>query len=213
MSERSVEVQHAYNEWVHQYDTNVNPLRDLNAQVLRQQPFDLTGKRILEIGCGTGGNTIWLAHRAQWVVGMDMSEGMLRKARRHLETADVSVLQADITQPWPLEQAFDVLVATLVLEHVNNLGHVFDEAHRVLRPSGMLYISELHPYKQLQGAQAKYGDVQTGTDVLVPAFRHTLAEYINTGLDAGFVLRRVGEWQNEADVDLRLVTFLFLALD
>ena len=47
------------------------------------------------------------------------------------------------------------------------------------------------------------------SDVLVPAFRHNLCEYINTGLEADFVLRRVGEWQNEADADLRLLTLLF----
>ncbi len=212
MPEASAEVQQAYNEWARQYDTNANPTRDLNAKVLRQQPFDLAGKWVLEIGCGTGFNTIWLANRAQFVVGVDIAPGMLRQACRRLGALgalNIDVLQADITKPWPLEQAFDVIVANLVLEHVNDLGHVFKEAHRVLRPSGLLYISELHPYKQLQGVQAKYRDAEKGEDVLVPAFRHNLGEYINTGLEAGFALRRVGVWQNEEDADLRLLTLLF----
>jgi SAM-dependent methyltransferase len=209
MPDTSAEVQKAYNEWVHQYDTNANSTRDLNAKVLRQQPFDLATKTVLEIGCGTGFNTLWLADRAQFVVGVDISEGMLRKARHRLGEQNVRLLQADITKPWPLEQAFDLIVANLVLEHVKEFEHVFDEAHRVLRPGGLLYIGELHPYKQLQGVRAKYRNVETGEEVLVPAFCHHMSEYINEGIEAGFTLRRMGEWQNDADTDLRLLTLLF----
>ena len=80
MSEASTAVQMAYNEWVHQYDIDDNPTRDLNAEVLRQQPFDLVQQAVLEIGCGTGLNTVWLAQRARYVVALDIAEGMLSTA-------------------------------------------------------------------------------------------------------------------------------------
>jgi SAM-dependent methyltransferase len=111
----SAEVQKAYNEWVHQYDTNVNPTRDINAKVLRQQSFDLAGRRVLELGCGTGSNTIWLADRAGFVVGLDIAEGMLTKARRRLTAGHVHILQADITKRWPLAPVFDVIVKLLLV--------------------------------------------------------------------------------------------------
>jgi SAM-dependent methyltransferase len=209
MSEFPDEVEKAYNAWVYQYDTNSNATRDLNAEVLRRQPFDPTSQQVLEIGCGTGLNTIWLADRVQCVVGMDISAGMLNKAHNRLQGFNAYVLQADITKPWPLSHAFDAIVANLVLEHVYNLGHVFREAYRVLQPSGLLYISELHPYKQIQGAQAKYRDAETGQDVLVPAFCHSVSEYTNEGIEAGFTLRRMGEWQHESDMTPRLLTLLF----
>jgi ubiquinone/menaquinone biosynthesis C-methylase UbiE len=209
MPDTSTAIRNAYDEWAHQYDTNTNSTRDLNAQVLRQQPFDLADKAVLEIGCGTGSNTIWLAPCARLVVGVDMSEGMLRKAHCRLGERNVHLLQANITKPWPLAPGFDVIVATLVLEHVYDLTHVFHEAHRVLGCGGLLYVGELHPYKQLQGVQAKYRNVETGNDVLVSAFRHTVSEYINGGIAAGFILRHVGEWPNEADADLWLLTLLF----
>jgi len=209
MSESSDAAQKAYNAWAHQYDTNINATRDLNAEVLRRQPFDLTGKRLLEIGCGTGLNTIWLADRALYVVSMDLSEGMLKKAHSRLRTLHTSVLQADITEPWPLRQTFDGIVANLVLEYVKHLEHVFREARRVLLPSSLLYIGELHPYKQLQGTQAKYRNAETGQDVLVPAFHHHVSEYINAGIESGFALRRIGEWQHESDTGPRLLTLLF----
>jgi SAM-dependent methyltransferase len=209
MFDASAEVRKAYNEWVRQYDTNENRTRDLNAKALRQQSFDLAGKAVLEIGCGTGLNTLWLADRTRLVVGVDIAEGMLQQARYRLNELPVHLLQADLTKPWPFAQAFDLIVANLVLEHVADLTRVFDEAHRVLRSGGLFYIGELHPYKQLQGAQAKYRDVETGQEVLVRAFRHTVSEYVNHGIAAGFVLRRMGEWRNETDSDFRLLTLLF----
>jgi malonyl-CoA O-methyltransferase len=209
MSECPDEIAKAYNAWAYQYDTNSNATRDLNAEVLRRQPFDPTSQQVLEIGCGTGLNTIWLADRVRCVVGMDISAGMLNRAHSRLQGFNAYVLQVDVTKPWPLSHAFDAIVANLVLEHVYNLGHVFREAYRVLQPSGLLYISELHPYKQIQGTQARYRDAETGQDVLVPAFCHSVSEYANEGIEAGFTLRRMGEWQHESDTTPRLLTLLF----
>jgi malonyl-CoA O-methyltransferase len=180
----------AYNEWVHQYDIDDNPTRDLNAEVLRQQPFDLVQQAVLEIGCGTGLNTVWLAQRARYIVALDIAEGMLSTARRRLGQRPIYFLQADVTKSWPLD-------------------HVFAEAHHMLRPGGLLYISELHPYKQLQGSQARYRDPETGAAVLVPAFHHSLSEDINGGIGAGLTLRCVEERQNASDATPRLMTRLF----
>ncbi len=108
-----------------------------------------------------------------------------------------------------LHVVFDLVVANLVLEHVADLSHVFGEAHRLLRSGGLLYVAELHPYRQLQGAQAKYRDMDSGTEILVPAFLHSISEYVNVGIASGFVLRGVGEWQNESDTVPRLLTVFF----
>ena len=213
MSEKSQVVQRAYNVWVAQYDTNVNATRDLNMQVLRQQKFNFADQRVLEIGCGTGLNTIWLARPAQLVVGADMSEGMLAQAQQRLVGFPAHFLQMDITRAWPLTQQFDWIMANLVLEHIENLGHVFREARAALRGNGRFYLSELHPYKQLQGAQARYQDSQTGQEVLVPAFSHPISEYVNEALAASFRLVHLGEWQNEADDAPRLLTCLFELMD
>ena len=205
----SAEVRNAYNVWVHQYDTNENATRDLNAAVLRRQPLELAGKSVLEVGCGTGLNTCWLADHARQVVGADFSEGMLRQARRRLKEQRVDLLRTDVTKPWPFAQAFDLVVANLVLEHVRQLEPLFREAHRVLLPGGQLYIAELHPYRQLRGAQAKYRDAGTGEEVLVPAFVHQVSEFVNAGLATGLALRRLGEHRGDADTVPRLLTLSF----
>lgn len=93
-----------------------------------------------------------------------------------------------------------------------DLTPVYTEAARVLCPGGQLFLCELHPFKQLTGAQARFTDPATGETVRVQAFRHTVSEYVNTALAAGFQLRELGEW-SDADAPPgtppRLLSVLF----
>ncbi|HEY3041826.1 MAG TPA: hypothetical protein VGJ66_24050 [Pyrinomonadaceae bacterium] len=57
---RRGEIAAAYNEWAETYDTDKNATRDLAAQVLRRADLTLAGRRVIEVGCGTGRNTEWL---------------------------------------------------------------------------------------------------------------------------------------------------------
>ena len=54
------EVSSAYDSWSSSYDTCPNKTRDLDTAVLRAQEFDLKGKDVLEVGCGSGRHTKWL---------------------------------------------------------------------------------------------------------------------------------------------------------
>ncbi len=89
------------------------------------------------------------------------------------------------------------MVGNLVLEHVAALHPVLAEAHRVLRPGGLLFLCELHPYRQICGAQAQFQG-EEGL-VLVETYPHAVSDYVNAALDSGFGLVRLGEWQ---DADL-----------
>lgn len=200
----------AYDEWADIYDMNENPTRDLNAQALRTSSLPWAGSRVLEIGCGTGLNTKYLAEVASEVVGVDLSEEMLRRARKRVPSKNTQFLKDNIKDGWAFDGAsFDIVVANLVLEHVENLTPVFEEAHRVLRLNGIFYIGELHPYKQLRGTQAKYEHPKTGKDVLVEAFTHPVSEYINGAINTGFTSRWIKEWKTEGDERPRLLTLLF----
>jgi malonyl-CoA O-methyltransferase len=184
----------AYDRWAAQYDADANDTRDLNAEVLRKQTFIEGDDAVLELGCGTGLNTEWLAEQAGQVVATDVSEEMLAHARERLNTDSVSLQALDVTEPWPFEAGrFDAVVATLVLEHVEALGPVFREARRVLRDGGTFYLAELHPYRQFGGTQAHFVDEATGETVVIDAFTHPVSEYVNAGVEAGFDVREMGE--------------------
>ena len=58
------EIAAAYNDWAETYDVVQNQTRDLAAEVLRQVDLNLADRKIVEVGCGTGRNTTWLAERA-----------------------------------------------------------------------------------------------------------------------------------------------------
>ena len=199
-----------YDRWAAQYDTDANDTRDLNAEVLRKQTFIEEDDAVLELGCGTGLNTEWLAAQAGHVVATDVSEEMLARARERLDSGSVTLQKLDVTEPWPFEAGrFDVALATLVLEHVEVLGPVFREARRVVRDGGTFYLAELHPTRQFGGTQARFEDEATGETVVIDAFTHPVSEFVNTGVEAGFAVREMGEWRAEGDEHPRLLTIRF----
>lgn len=184
----------AYDLWAATYDTDENRTRELAGEVLRGSGPVVDGRDVVEIGCGTGRNTAWLAERAASVVGLDLSEGMLERARARIGSPRVGFLRHDVRSPWPLaDGAADLVVAMLVLEHVEDLRPVVAEARRVLRPGGTLYLCELHPTRQMLGRQAEFTHPQSGEREWIVAHLHDVADYVNGGVVAGLELVRLGE--------------------
>jgi ubiquinone/menaquinone biosynthesis C-methylase UbiE len=211
-SEKS-EIAAAYNDWAETYDTDLNRTRDLAAEALRQANLDLTGRKVVEVGCGTGRNTAWLTEHAAEIVALDFSDEMLARARARVTDARVRFVQHDARARWPLaDSSSDVVVAMLILEHIENLETFFAEAARVLRDRGELFVCELHPMRQLTGGQAQFSNSATGQRRLVTAFLHDVSEYVNTGRSAGFEIEHLGELR-DADAPLnslpRLLSLLF----
>ncbi len=200
LSQSGVAVSAAYDQWSHTYESVANKTRDLSAHVLRQQPFALGGRDVratLEIGCGTGLNTKYLAQISRRVLALDFSDGMLAQARAHVTEANVRFQQHDILQPWPLAAAsVDLVVCNLVLEHIEHLPPIFREAARVLRPHGEFFVCEFHPFQQLNGLQARFTATPTGDLVLVPAYIHDVSDFVSASADAGFELVRLDEWRD-----------------
>src|SRR5882762_1180524 len=191
------EVADSYHRWAATYDADHNRTRDMAAVVLRQANLVSSDKTILEIGCGTGRNTHWLAERCGNIVAMDFSEEMLRVARSRVQAPSVRFLQHDIRSAWPVENdSCEVVIAMLVLEHIEFLEPIFAEAARVLRPGGELFFCELHPTRQMSGGQAEFVSGETGEPERITAFLHDISDYLNTGLHAGFELVNLGEWRD-----------------
>jgi ubiquinone/menaquinone biosynthesis C-methylase UbiE len=187
----------AYNEWAETYDVDQNRTRDLAGEALRQTDLQIAGRRVVEVGCGTGRNTIWLAQQAAALLAMDFSEEMLARARAKVQDRRVRFVQHDARQRWPLEDnSADTVIAMLILEHVEQLSSVFVEAARVLVPGGEFFVCELHPMRQLTGGQAQFSNTKTGERQMVTAFIHDASEYVNTALSVGFELKRLDEWRD-----------------
>ena len=107
---------------------------------------DVKGRTVLEAGCGSGELTAWLADNSAVVTAFDVSPAMAAIAMQKLR-GRANVLVADIGQPFCFaeDDAFDLVVASLVLHYVCDWGKVLDEFRRVLKPDGRIVISTHHP--------------------------------------------------------------------
>ena len=106
---------------------------------------DVTGRRILDAGCGSGPLSAALRANGAAVTGFDVSAAMVDLARQRLgEDADLHV--ADLGEPLPFADAeFDDVVASLVLHYLEDWSGPLAELRRVLRPGGRLILSVNHP--------------------------------------------------------------------
>ncbi len=106
---------------------------------------DVTGRRILDAGCGSGPLFAALRDRGASVTGIDASAGMLEQARRRLG-ADADLRVADLASPllFP-DGVFDDVVASLVLHYLKDWGPTLGELRRLLTPGGRLIVSVDHP--------------------------------------------------------------------
>jgi 2-polyprenyl-3-methyl-5-hydroxy-6-metoxy-1,4-benzoquinol methylase len=98
------------------------------------------GERVLDVGCGEGRFATELAGAGARVVGIDVAEEPLRRARQRDPELELELVAAE--GPWELEDAsFDVVWAGEVLEHVYDTAAWLSEVRRVLRSGGSLLVS------------------------------------------------------------------------
>ena len=203
-------VQHAYNSWAAQYDSNDNKTRDLESIALRNTLEKIHFNNCLEVGCGTGKNTVWLVERANHIMAVDLSEEMLKKAKEKIISGKVEFMQADINKPWAFGTTpYDLITFSLVLEHIANLYHVFSEAARLLSVGGYLYLGELHPFKQYMGTKARF-DTANGTQI-VECYNHNVSDFIQPAKKHGLSVIDLKEYfdrANDGSVP-RILTILF----
>lgn len=191
-------IQQAYDQWASQYDTNLNKTRDLEARALRSVLSSLSFDHVLEIGCGTGKNTVWLMEKADAVTAVDFSEEMLSLAKAKIRADHVTFKQADITQPWDFRNGlYDLVGFSLVLEHIENVEPVLAEAAASLRAGGYVYIGELHPFKQYGGSKARF-DTGEGRHV-VDCFAHHVSDFIQAAKKQGLHPVDLNEYFDEDD--------------
>lgn len=203
-------VQTAYDNWSATYDADENRTRDLDQVVTRETLTVLICKSVVEIGCGTGKNTLLLSQIAEKVYAIDFSAYMIEKAKEKVRRSNVIFMTADITKQWACSNgSADLITCNLVLEHIEDFSFIFSEAFRVLVKGGYFFISELHPFRQYRGTQANF---QRNQEVIeIPAFVHHISDFLTSAKNHGFMLEDFKEWWHEQDQNKppRIASFLF----
>lgn len=196
MSTELKAIQRGYDRWAEVYDHDANPLLALEEPILRATIGNqIAGVSILELGCGTGRHTAWLASAGAKVTAVDFSVGMLEQARKKLSADNVTFLTHDLHEPIPLaDEMFEMVVSGLLLEHIRKLHPFFSEARRVLKPGGRMVVSNMHPSMFLRGAQARFTDPASGELVQPGSIVHSVGSMVMSALKAGFQVLDIGEF-------------------
>jgi SAM-dependent methyltransferase len=109
---------------------------------------DLSGKRVLELGCGGAQCSIAFAKQGAIAIGVDFSSEQLAFARRLTEREGVRVElhQADLADlAFVRGDSIDLVFSAYAFGYVEDLGRVFRQAHRVLKTNSPLVFSLPHP--------------------------------------------------------------------
>jgi 2-polyprenyl-3-methyl-5-hydroxy-6-metoxy-1,4-benzoquinol methylase len=210
----------AYDQWASVYDSDSNPLQALDdEEVISLVPQVLSlatppkdrPLRILDLGCGTGRNTLKLLSIAGADIhGADLSPKMLDLAKQRCtqtwdslpkdqRASSLTFHVHDVLSPntdlYKLQ--FDIIISTLVVEHLP-LSNFFTEVNRLLVPGGILLLSNMHDEMGAK-SQAGFNDPLTGEKVRPVSYNHSVEELREEAERNGYEL--VGEGIRERGVD------------
>jgi malonyl-CoA O-methyltransferase len=141
----------AYRLWAPRYreETAVTSLDD---RLVRALTPPLAGRRLLDVGCGTGRRLAGTG--AALAVGVDLSLEMLAAGRDagHLLAA------ADLRRLPVASAAFDVVWCRLAIGHVREIGATYAELARICRPGGTVVVTDFHPEAVAAGHRRTFRD-------------------------------------------------------
>ena len=181
--------------------------------VLRGLLPTLEGKRVLDLGCGFGWFCRFAASEgAAGVLGVDVSEKMLERARRETGDPRLAYERADLEAYAPPADAFDLAYSSLAFHYVEDLAGLLARVHAALKPGGSLVCSVEHPIMTAPARQEWLTDADGRATWPVNGYhdegrrvsnwlaegvvkRHrTIGTYLDLLLGAGFRLDRLVEW-------------------
>ncbi|HEX6506352.1 MAG TPA: class I SAM-dependent methyltransferase [Chloroflexota bacterium] len=181
-----------YGEWVATYEQTVEDAMDIALlEALSEVPWQ-SFSRAADLGCGTGRTGAWLRGKGVTSIdGVDLTPEMLAVARprgnyRRLVEADVAAtgLQAE---------AYDLVTASLVDEHLRDLQPLYQEAWRLVQPGGFLVLIAYHPHFIMGAGMPTHYTSGSGEPVAIETHVHLLSEHVTAGLHAGWVLVEMKE--------------------
>jgi SAM-dependent methyltransferase len=173
----------------------------------------LDGRHVLDLGCGFGWFCRWARTAgAASVVGIDVSENMLKRAALHTDDPAISYRRDDLETFGLPDHEFDLAYSSLTLHYLRDLPRLLHVVHGALVPGGSFVCSVEHPIYTAPTAPG-WVDGSDGrstwqldgyslegartTDWLAPGVvkqHRTIGSYIGALLGAGFTLTHLEEW-------------------
>lgn len=176
-----------YDGWARTYDEPGNGIFAIEEPVLFPMLDRLAPGVAVDAACGTGRLAARLSSRGHEVHGFDTSPAMLARAAEKRPGSRFAL--ADVRDlPMP-DGSADLVTCALALSHVEDLGPVFAEVARVLRPGGHFVVSDTRGhYIGSRLCPLIERDVDDTVGYL-PNWRHSTGDYLRASLAHGFLVR------------------------
>lgn len=180
-----------YDAWAEHYD-GPNPAVDVDAVVVHDLLAAVPPGIALDAACGTGRHSRHLADRGFEVIGVDANRTMLARAEAKVPGGDFRL--GDLAALPVDDAAVDVVVCSLALTHLLELGPTFREFARVVRPGGTVIVSDVHPLYVTFGGAAVFPAASDGFELhFVRNHVHPVSDYVRAAVDAGLPIRECRE--------------------
>ncbi|MEU2032251.1 class I SAM-dependent DNA methyltransferase [Nocardia amamiensis] len=188
---RTVDVATGYDGWAPTYEQTV--LDEMDLALLARLRLDFGDvRRAADLGCGSGRTGGWLReHGVTHIDGVDVSQGMLALAAER--GAHTTLTHADVRATGLPDGAYDLVIASLIDEHLPELAPFYAEAWRLAAPGARFVSVSYHPqFIMVSGMPTHYTGV-SGEPVAIDTHLHLISEHLSAGLAAGWVLSEVAE--------------------
>lgn len=174
---------------------------------------DFKNKRMLDLGCGYGWHCRYAIEAgASEVIGVDLSQKMLERARSLNDDRAITYEQKAIEDARYEPESFDIVFSSLAFHYVKDYAQVVQQIYQMLKPGGCFLFSVEHPDFTAEGSQDWYYDengkilhfpldhyyeegkrtaIFLGEEVV--KYHRTLTTYVDTLLQCGFRLERLVE--------------------
>ena len=191
---KNVDVIEGYDRWACTYDRQVNPLIMLEENITLEVIGEVRGKRILDLGCGTGRYCALLAERGASVVGLDPSPQMLAYAKQKAATlGNIDLRDGTIDNMDFPSDHFDLVVSALAFSHLPDLKSTLQACVRVLKNGGRIIISDIHPFWPVSGHDYVEFFDETGQEYRIPQYPHLFEEYWQLFRKLGLQIEEIRE--------------------
>lgn len=162
--------------WWSDTDPTFTPLRAMarpRLSFFERHAVPLAGQRVLDVGAGGGFLSVEMAQRGARVVALDLAPRALmaacnEAARRGLPAGQLTALAASAEHVPLADAAFDLVVCTDVLPHIEDKRLVLDELGRLVKPGGRLFVATMN-----RTGVARFILITLGEDILGVVARGT----------------------------------------
>ena len=181
--------------------------------VLKELLPELRNKSVLDLGCGFGWHCRYAREQqARSVIGVDISEKMLQKAREMTNDSLITYIKMSIEDINFSDSQFDVVISSLAFHYIKSFEAICKKVYDSLKPGGSFVFSVEHPIFTSRNEQDWYYDDKgnrlhwavdnyqseglretTFLTENVIKYHHTFSTYINDLINAGFIVRIVKE--------------------